>query len=431
MGAAPQNYQDKGLLALLQEFWQDMVRALSAMPRWERNLHIFWLLGPFILLIERSPADLWLSVIALSFVMRAIVRRDGHFLSVFWVKAAFAFWAVTIIAGALSPFPAIATGEALAWFRFPLFAMATVFWFAQDKRLLYAMLLSTLFGLLIMCGILTAEILIEGQKGGRLMWPYGDLVPGNYVAKVGLPVFTIMVALAVSVKGRIAALAGVVALVTMIISVMTGERINFLIRACGGMLAGLVWKPKWSRYIGLVIIEVLAVVLVFQAMPDMGNRYVNQMIEQIPTGSHSAYYRTMMPGVMAFQEAPLAGVGTGNMRHLCEEIVGNTPNLECHPHPHNFYIQMAAETGIVGLVLGTIFLWSIVWTCFRASWGNRENVVIATAWVVPFGLFWPIASFADFFGQWNNIFMWSAVALALASVNLVPKSDANEKTSHR
>jgi hypothetical protein len=29
-------------------------------------------------------------------------------------------------------------------------------------------------------------------------------------------------------------------------------------------------------------------------------------------------------------------------------------------------------------------------------------------------LFWPIRSSADFFGQWNNIFLWSAVALALA-----------------
>ena len=32
----------------------------------------------------------------------------------------------------------------------------------------------------------------------------------------------------------------------------------------------------------------------------------------------------------------------------------------------------------------------------------------------PFCLFWPIATSGDFFGQWNNIFMWSAVALAVA-----------------
>ena len=91
----------------------------------------------------------------------------------------------------------------MAWFRFPLFAMATVFWLGTDKRLLYAMILSTAIGMLVMMGILTAEIIIEGQKNGRLTWPYGDTVPGNYLAKVGLPAFTVMVALAVGAKPRL------------------------------------------------------------------------------------------------------------------------------------------------------------------------------------------------------------------------------------
>ena len=41
--------------------------ALGSVSGWDRAAHIFWLLGPFILLVERSPADMWLSVIALSF----------------------------------------------------------------------------------------------------------------------------------------------------------------------------------------------------------------------------------------------------------------------------------------------------------------------------------------------------------------------------
>ena len=118
--------------------------------------------------------------------------------------------------------------------------MATTFWLGRDERLLYAMLLATALGLLIMCGILTAEIIIEGQKSGRLTRPYGDLVPGNYLAKVGLPAFTIMVALAVAVERRLAALSGILALVTLFFSLMTGKRINFLIRACDGMLARLI-----------------------------------------------------------------------------------------------------------------------------------------------------------------------------------------------
>ena len=289
---------DMTLTDAVKLIWRDAKDALAPMGRAEKGFHIFWLLGPFILLIERSPADLWLTVLALAFAVRSIAKRQGAWLRAFWVRAAFAFWAVTIISALASADPSYATGEALVWFRFPLFAMATMFWLGTDKRLLYAMMASTALGLLVMCGILSAELLIEGQKGGRLSWPYGDLVPGNYVAKVGLPVFTVMVALAVSVKGRMAVIAGVVALFTMMISIMTGERINFLIRACSGMLAGLVWKPKWNRYLALFVIEVLAVVLLFTAAPDVGNLYVDKFVSQLPTGDHSIYYNTMAPGVM-------------------------------------------------------------------------------------------------------------------------------------
>ena len=396
--------------------------ALAAMPKIEKGIHIFWLLGPFIFLIERSPADLWITCISLTFLIRSFIIKDFQWLNIFWIKAAIAFWLCSMLSSILSPLPLVAMAETLVWIRFPMFAAACAFWLAKDTRLIYAMLISTLLGVLVMCGILTLEILIEGQKNGRLMWPYGDLVPGNYVAKVGMPIFTIMVAVAVSVKGKIAAFSGLFALVTMVISVLTGERINFLIRACGGVLAALVWKPKWNRLFLLLIVEILAVVIVFQAAPQIGNRYVDNFIRDLPTGDHSAYYRTMMPGVLAFKENLLLGVGTGNMRYLCEEFTANNLRLECHPHPHNFYIQLAAENGILGLIVGTIFLWSIVWTCFSSSLKNRDNVVVATCWVIPFGLFWPIASFPDFFGQWNNCFMWSAIALAIASArNIGPK----------
>jgi O-antigen ligase len=114
----------------------------------------------------------------------------------------------------------------------------------------------------------------------------------------------------------------------------------------------------------------------------------------------------------------LLGIGPGNFRDLCTNIIADAPSLDCHPHPHNFYIQMAAEVGIVGLLTGTLFLGSLIWACAVPAFRDRSNVVVATMWIVPFGLFWPIASTADFFGQWNNIFMWSAVAIALAGAQL-------------
>lgn len=413
------------LVAYLADTVREAKAALSIIPRWERWVHLFWLSGPFILLIERSPADLWLSSLALIFVGRALIQRQGWWLRVFWVKAAFLFWAVCLFSAAMSDMPAYSIGETVAWFRFPLFAMATAFWLGRDKRLVYMMILSTGAGLLIMCGILIAEVIIIGQQNGRLSWPYGDTVPGNYLAKVGLPAFLVAVAFATSLKGSLARLGAFVALLSIIMSVMTGERINFLIRACAGVLAAITWRPKFWRIIFILAIEITAVSALLHLRPSMGERYVNHFIDQMPTHVESSYYRAAAPGIFAFEKNPILGVGPGNLRYLCTAVSAGKEAYDCHPHPHNFYIQMLGETGLFGLIFGVLFVCSITWACMRPALRDRSNVVVATMWIVPFGVFWPIASTADFFGQWNNIFMWSSLAIALAGSRIC-NSDSME-----
>jgi O-antigen ligase len=410
----------------LRSIFGDAKEALAEMSAIERGLHIFWFLGPFILLIERSPADIWLTLLALAFVIRVILRRDGGFLTTFWVRAGLGFWGVCLLSSGLSADPAYALGETLAWIRFPLFAAANAFWLARDRRLLYAMLLSTALGLLTMCGILTAEILIEGQKGGRLTWPYGDLTPGNYIADVGMPAFVIFVAFAIGSNSRLANKVAVLVVFTMFVSMMTGERMSFIIRSCAGMLGAMFWKPRWQRYLAFIYVEFLAIVALFLFHPSSAHRFVTSFIETLPTNPDSAYHKVMSAGLTIFETSPVLGIGVGNMRNMCANIVLLDPGTSCQNHPHNFYIQMAAETGIVGLIIGSIFLFSIVWTCFKASRQNKKNIVAATLWVVPLLQFMPLTSSHDFFGQWNNIFMWSAVALALASVNLSEGSQPNQ-----
>ena len=46
------------------------------------------------------------------------------------------------------------------------------FGWEQKNGFIYEMLVSTGLGLFSMIGILTAQMIIEGQKGGQLSWPY-------------------------------------------------------------------------------------------------------------------------------------------------------------------------------------------------------------------------------------------------------------------
>jgi len=407
-------------LGLLARLLSDAKLALSDLPKWERVVHIFWLLGPFILLIERTPADLWLSLLGLIFVGRSIAQRGGAWLRHFWVRAAFVFWAVCLLSAALSSQPSYALGEAFVWFRFPLFAMATAFWLGKDKRLLYAMLLSTGLGMMVMTGILTAEILIEGLKDGRLTWPYDDLVPGNYLAKVGLPAFVVGVALAAGARAKVAWVMAVLSCATLALSVLAGERINLILRMCSALLASLSWRLTWTKSTLIIMVLVATVFAVMNFSSGMEKRFTTAVLHDLPFGQHSDYYRVIGGGFVAFSDAPILGIGTANYRDICHELMTEKPMFRCDNHPHNYYVQMLAETGLLGLGSGLLMILSMIWVIFKAGLRNRRNVVATTAFIVPLGLFFPLQSTADFFGQWNNIFMWSAVALSMAAINLTP-----------
>ena len=160
-----------------------------------------------------------------------------------------------------------------------------------------------------------------------------------------------------------------------------------------------------------------AVALAFMISPDTGRRLTVNFYQSLTIGFESDYFRVLGGGIAVFEQAMAIGIGPGNYRLLSEELLAGLPHLRAENHPHNFYIQMLAETGIVGALAGTAFLWAIIWKCFTARLRDPGNVVSATAFIVPFAVFWPIATTADFFGQWNNIFMWSGVALALAAAH--------------
>jgi len=392
--------------------------ALAKLGLVDRWFTVFWLLGPFILLIERTPADVWLSVLAIAFVIRSVARREGYWLSIGWVRATFLFWFTCLLSASVSSFPLYSLGEAFAWIRFPLFAMATVFWLSPDWRLHRMMLLSTGGGMIVMSLILISEFFLIGPEGGnRLTWPYGDLVPGSYLAKTCMPVFVILLALATSRLNRAGIASGSLALFTMVVSFLTGERINFILRLCAGTLAALSWRPNWKKLILSSILILLMISTLALALPGMAKRYSTDLLQAASFGQQSQHYRVVGGGFVAFETSPVTGIGPGNYRLLSQKLLEDRPQYHPDLHPHNYYVQMLAETGIVGFLTGILWVGSILWASVSHSWRNKGAVVTCTAYIVPLAFFWPIATTGDFFGQWHNIFTWSGLALGMAAMN--------------
>ena len=405
--------------------WSIGWNKIRNLNKFDRYMTFFWLLGPFIYLIERDPADLWLTLIGLTFLVRCILKKHWNWSSQLWFKCAIALWLFGLVSAITGPDPMFTFQQGFVWLRFPLYAAAAQAWLAKDRDIRIIMFLSILVGMLIMCSILIAETIIEPKR--RLSWPYGDLVPGGYIAKVSLPVFCVLMAIAVSKQSKSGLLSGIIGFLSIIVSILTGERTHFLIRACGGMLAALVWKPKFKLYTVLILVEILAVITVFLIRPDLGNNFTNDFVKQIPiVNTDTGYWGSWRGGIQQGLMTPIKGIGPSGTRNTCANLDTSIPSWlpgknNCGNHPHNFYIQLFAEVGIIGLILGSIMFVSIIVSCFKVRKTNFTCPMAATAFVMPFGLFFPLQQFGSFYGQWGNLFIWFAIGFALSQVQKATK----------
>ena len=413
--------------------WNNGLKKIKNMTRFDKAMTIFWLLGPFIYLIERDPADLWLSLIGLVFLTRCIRNKDWKWANQLWFKSALILWLFGLFSAATSTDPLFTFQQGFVWIRFPIYVAAAQVWLAKDRDVRILMLLSMLIGMLLMCGILIAETFIEPKD--RLTWPYGDMVPGGYIAKVSLPLFCVLIAIAVSKKSNAGVLSGIIGLLSIGVSALTGERTNFLIRACGGILASIVWKPKFIMLAILLMVELFAVLALMFSRPDLANRFGNSFFNDIPlinTSENNGYWGTWRSGIQQGMITPIKGIGPSGTRKTCSKLDTNLPKWlpgknSCNNHPHNFYIQLFAEVGAIGLLLGCIMFGSIITSCYKARLANFNCPMAATAFVVPFGLFFPIQQFGSFYGQWGNLFTWFAIAFAISQYQgwRKPKNNLN------
>ena len=68
---------------------------------------------------------------------------------------------------------------------------------------------------------------------------------------------------------------------------------------------------------------------------------------------------------------------------------------------------------------------SIIFTCYRAREKAINCPMSATAFVVPFALFFPLQQFGSFYGQWGNLFMWFAIGFAISQFQDWEKTKSN------
>ena len=167
-------------------------KKIQKLPKFERYMTYFWILGPMLYLLERDPADLWLTSISFIFLVRCIIKKEWSWSGQLWFIFAILLWLTSMVSAFFGPYTEFTFFQGFAWIRFPLYVAAAQIWLGKDYDVRMVMFVSIFIGMIIMCFILICELLVEGPKK-RLMWPYGDLVPGSYLTKISLPVYCTLI----------------------------------------------------------------------------------------------------------------------------------------------------------------------------------------------------------------------------------------------
>lgn len=180
----------------------------------------------------------------------------------------------------------------------------------------------------------------------------------------------------------------------------------------------------------------LAVVLVLLAVPKQFEGRL-QTLQQILPGQQQTMLRTdsaiqerrllMRTAWEMFLHAPLLGLGAGNYSEHYDEYaarvgssVSSYDDFGKARYPHSLYLQIAAETGVVGLaVFGAIVVLTLgaFYSAFRqfAAQGDRRSVSVTVS--LALGFIGYLVSSVILHGDYMRYF-WLLVALAIAAQRL-------------
>jgi O-antigen ligase len=115
-----------------------------------------------------------------------------------------------------------------------------------------------------------------------------------------------------------------------------------------------------------------------------------------------------------FKKNFFIGGGVKTFRINCEDTINKKllklkeiyPNMNfCNSHPHNYYLQLLAETGLIGFLFVLAIFIKLIFNYFKQVYYlikldknlNKRYVVILSGLII---YIWPLTTTGSFFNNW-------------------------------
>lgn len=397
-------------------------------------LPIFLISGPFL-------SDLSVVLVSIFFLINVYLNKDYHFFKNKFFIFFLIFFSYLLLNSIIKFYDYNNLRISIGYIRFGLFSLGV--WYFLDKKpeILKWLFFSFIFCFIILIfdGYLQYFFRInifnsEMNHSARISSLFGsELILGSYLTRL-FPIFLGITFFLYKDKKNLIFLISFLFILIEILIFMSGERSAFFLNTLAALfIIFMIEKFKLVRFLSLVLSMIL-IVLISIYDDTAKKRIWDATIDQIGINSekinlfsvvHESHYRS---AYKMYLDNKLIGIGVRNFRNYCSEpqYYGGHERA-CSTHPHNTYVQLLSETGLVGFsFIIIIFIYFIFKSIlhFKNSIFQKKyyfsdfEVCLLAAILITI---WPFIPSGNFFNNWISIVYHFPVGFLLWSLSKTSK----------
>ncbi len=383
--------------------------------------YYFIALVPLAILLRSAFLNSFLVLISLLFFFLIIKRKV--YLNIYknlWFFIFIVFWIYLMINSLFAIDDQKAFQSAISQIRFFMFALFIGFIpFKEEKKIIKTIYFLSLIIFFVSFDTIYQYFFVTdifGLKPNyelnpyRLSGPFGkELIVGTYIAFLSAPLISFFI-FNIKKKEKLKSFIFLIFIIfTLIAVILSGERMSLLFYLANILLILFLASNKKIFVLNLsILIGIL--VLMYNFNPNAKNRF-NNFYFDVSNFKDSNHARVFSAAYNIWEKNKIFGVGLKNYRILCDDEkidkITNKNSL-CSTHPHNIYIEILTETGLLGLFLFLFFMIAI-FIHIKKNYNNVENslkpIFFGSLSVILFYL-WPIKSSGSFFSTFTATFFW-------------------------
>ena len=178
-------------------------------------------------------------------------------------------------------------------------------------------------------------------------------------------------------------------------------------------------SKKWNYYPGIIVTIAPAVKLEGESFIPNCHPILKIFDTEIYYIFSLMHFNHYLSAIEMFKDNKYFGVGPKIFRKICNNKNYYLNEFSCSSHPHNYYIQLLSETGLVGFSLISIIYLSFIYLFFNniIKHNNKDflsKYILISSFLVNFFPFFPGG---NFFNNWNSIIYTLPLGFLIALYN--------------